>query len=507
MGRSPEQLLPLASSEYPLWSAAALFALGFTALVVFGVLLAEAPGRIETPLAILLPIGVVAILNAGIVLVERYVNKRARLRWQRRAFALGLVEYRERVAKADVDALRDLPLFRFGEPWAEKGCCLASGVLEGRSVSVLHYHHAASYPSRQGALAFCCTALTVAFFPDVDLPDFHLTTHPCTWDSLRPGWPRLLGVGRVIRVVNGYSAEPILIRGEDEAAVAGLFSQERIAQLGELAGWTIECRAGRLLVYRHKEVMDAEALPAFVHRALDLVAVLTSGTAEPLLKAAAWTPVSAIQPDRQGRSITALLDADHLRAYPDTVAISLKHPTVVEEPTVLKRPNATTLKGAGLTLLGPQLKVGDKAPDFTCATGLKDTLTLAQTPAKARLFSVVPSLDTPVCSMQTKKFNEKLASLKDKAACYTISLDLPFAQGRFCGAEGITNMQTLSDTHNHSFGQAYGVLIEGLAVPLLSRAIFVVDGAGTIRHVEYVPEIATEPNYDAALAALQAVAR
>jgi len=108
---------------------------------------------------------------------------------------------------------------------------------------------------------------------------------------------------------------------------------------------------------------------------------------------------------------------------------------------VQKRPNAVTLKGTGFTLIGPQLKPGDKAPDFTCATGLKDTLGLAQTPAKARLFSVVPSLDTPVCSIQTKKFNEQLAGLKDKATCYTVSLDLPFAQGRFCGAEGITNMQ------------------------------------------------------------------
>jgi thiol peroxidase len=168
-----------------------------------------------------------------------------------------------------------------------------------------------------------------------------------------------------------------------------------------------------------------------------------------------------------------------------------------------KRPNAVTLKGAGLTLLGPQLKAGDKAPDFTCATGLKDTLSLAQTQGKARLFSVVPSLDTPVCSTQTKKFNEKLAGLKDKAECYTVSMDLPFAQGRFCGAEGITNIKTMSDAHDRSFGAAYGVLIDGLAVPLLSRAIFVVDGGGTIRHAEYVPEIASEPNYDAALKALE----
>jgi thiol peroxidase len=171
-----------------------------------------------------------------------------------------------------------------------------------------------------------------------------------------------------------------------------------------------------------------------------------------------------------------------------------------------KRANATTLKGSGLTLVGPALKPGDKAPDFTCATGMKETVSLAQTGGKARLFSVVPSLDTGVCSTQTKKFNERLAALKDKAACYTVSLDLPFAQGRFCSAEGIANMKTMSDTHDQSFGKNYGVLVEGLAMPILCRAVFVVDAGGTIRHAEYVPEIVSEPNYDAALAALQAVA-
>jgi thiol peroxidase len=169
-----------------------------------------------------------------------------------------------------------------------------------------------------------------------------------------------------------------------------------------------------------------------------------------------------------------------------------------------KRPNATTLKGTGLTLIGPALKAGDRAPDFTCAAGMMDKLTLSATPAKPRLFSVVPSLDTPVCSMQTKKFNESLAALGDKVACYTVSMDLPFAQSRFCGAEGIKNMKTISDTHDHSFGKNYGVLIEGVAMPLLSRAVFVVDSKGVITHAEYVGEIVAEPNYDAALAALKA---
>src|SRR6266480_4438333 len=167
-----------------------------------------------------------------------------------------------------------------------------------------------------------------------------------------------------------------------------------------------------------------------------------------------------------------------------------------------KRANAVTFKGNPLTLVGPQLKVGDKAPDFACATTSLEVLNLAKTPAKTRLFSVVPSLDTPVCSEQTKKFEQGVAALKDKIASYTISLDTPFAQKRFCSAENISNMQTLSDSHNHSFGQNYGVLIEGLPMPLLSRSIFVVDKDGKITYAEYVPEVTTHPNYDKATAAL-----
>lgn len=170
-----------------------------------------------------------------------------------------------------------------------------------------------------------------------------------------------------------------------------------------------------------------------------------------------------------------------------------------------KRANAVTFKGTPLTLVGPQLKVGDQAPDYTCLAVL-DKVTLAQTPAKPRLFSVVPSLDTPVCNQQTKKFEEALGALKDKVACYTVSLDLPFAQKRFCGAENINNMQTLSDVHNQSFGQNYGVLIEGLPLALLARAVFVVDAAGKIAYAEYVGEVANHPDYDKAIAALKALA-
>jgi thiol peroxidase len=168
-----------------------------------------------------------------------------------------------------------------------------------------------------------------------------------------------------------------------------------------------------------------------------------------------------------------------------------------------KRPNAVTFKNNPITLVGPLLKPGDKAPDFTCLNGL-DPVKLAQTPAKPRLFSVVPSLDTGVCDLQTRKFDEAVGSLGDHVATYTISLDLPFAQKRYCGAADIKNLTVLSDVHNHSFGQNYGVLIEGLPLPLLTRSIFVLDSKGTLTYVGYVPEVTTPPNYEAALAALQA---
>ena len=171
-----------------------------------------------------------------------------------------------------------------------------------------------------------------------------------------------------------------------------------------------------------------------------------------------------------------------------------------------KREKAITFKGNPVTLLGPQLKPGDKAPDFRCLTSALASVGIADTPGKPRLFSVVPSLDTPVCSQQTKKFEESLAGMKDKIATYTISLDLPFAQKRFCTAEACANMQTLSDVHNHSFGEAYGVLIEGLPLPLLARAVFVVDKAGTIKYVEYVNEVTSHPDYEKAVGALKALA-
>ena len=165
-----------------------------------------------------------------------------------------------------------------------------------------------------------------------------------------------------------------------------------------------------------------------------------------------------------------------------------------------------TFKGNPVKLVGPDLKVGDSAPDFACVGAGLEVVTLAKTPAKARLFSVVPSLDTGVCQMQTKKFNEQVNELGDKVACYTVSLDMPFAQKRFCDAEGITHLANLSDMHNGSFGKNYGVLVEGLPIPLLTRAIFIVDAGGKITYVEIVPEIASHPDYEKTIAALKTAA-
>lgn len=171
-----------------------------------------------------------------------------------------------------------------------------------------------------------------------------------------------------------------------------------------------------------------------------------------------------------------------------------------------KRPNAVTFRDKSFTVVGPQLKPGDQAPNFTCVTNALELCDLSKTPKKTRLFSVVPSLDTPVCGAQTKKFEEALAGLRDQVACYTVSLDMPFAQKRFCTAEHVANMQTLSDTHDHSFGQNWGVLIEGLPMPLLQRAVFIVDKNNKIRYAEYVGAVPSHPNYDSALAAVRAAA-
>jgi thiol peroxidase len=171
----------------------------------------------------------------------------------------------------------------------------------------------------------------------------------------------------------------------------------------------------------------------------------------------------------------------------------------------MARSGAVTFKGNPMTLAGEELKVGQQAPDFTLhyfEGGLK-TIKLADLKGKPSFISVVPSLDTPVCQMQTKKFNEQLSSMGDRINALTVSLDLPFAMNRFCGAESIKNIKVASDYQDRNFGKSYGMLIEELK--LLARGVIVLDASGKVVYAETVKEVATEPNYDAALTALKSI--
>jgi len=165
------------------------------------------------------------------------------------------------------------------------------------------------------------------------------------------------------------------------------------------------------------------------------------------------------------------------------------------------RKGAVTLKGGPVDLAGPQLKAGDAAPDFTLqGQDLKD-VTLASSAGKTRIVTAIPSLDTPVCHKETKLFNDKVKGLPN-VQVLVVSMDLPFGQKRWCGAEGVENVTTLSAHRCTKFGEDYGVLIKGGALDrCLARAIFVVGPDNKLKHVEYVSEIANEPNYDAALTA------
>ncbi|MDR3719344.1 MAG: thiol peroxidase [Bryobacteraceae bacterium] len=160
-------------------------------------------------------------------------------------------------------------------------------------------------------------------------------------------------------------------------------------------------------------------------------------------------------------------------------------------------PRQITFKGGPLELTGPELKVGEKAPDFVAVDKTLQEVTLAKTGAGVRVFSVVPSLDTPVCDMQTKRFNDAAAKMPN-VSFYNISMDLPFAQNRWCTNFGVDNVKMLSDHKYASFGEHFGTLIKDWRVE--SRAIFVVDANDVLQYVEYVPEVAEHPHYDAVIA-------
>jgi thioredoxin-dependent peroxiredoxin len=167
-----------------------------------------------------------------------------------------------------------------------------------------------------------------------------------------------------------------------------------------------------------------------------------------------------------------------------------------------------TFKGTPVALAGSEIKPNQQAPDFSVVDTALQPVRLSAARGKVVILSAVPSLDTPVCDTETRRFNEEATKLGADVEVWTISMDLPFAQKRWCGAAGITRVKTLSDFRDKNFGQAYGTLIkDGPLAGLEARAVFVVGKDGQVSHVEYVKEVTTEPNYEAALSAAKAAAR
>ena len=168
---------------------------------------------------------------------------------------------------------------------------------------------------------------------------------------------------------------------------------------------------------------------------------------------------------------------------------------------------SVTLRGNPVTLGGTEVKPGQPAPDFTATGNDLAPVNLKSAGGKVVILSAVPSLDTPVCDTETRRFNQEAAGLGPNVEVWTISMDLPFAQKRWCGAAGVTAVKTLSDFRERSFAPAYGVLVkDGPLAGLTARAVFVVGKDGAVKHAEYVKDITQEPNYDAALAAARQAA-
>lgn len=172
-----------------------------------------------------------------------------------------------------------------------------------------------------------------------------------------------------------------------------------------------------------------------------------------------------------------------------------------KEEKMEEKSGIITFMGNPLTLLGPELKIADKAPDFRVVDTELKPVTLADFKGKIKLISAVPSLDTPVCDTETRRFNMEAANLPANVVTLTISMDLPFAQKRWCGAAGIDKIMTLSDYQERSFAGGYGILIKELK--LLARCIFVVDAGDTVRYIQLVKEVTREPDYAAVLAAVR----
>lgn len=168
-----------------------------------------------------------------------------------------------------------------------------------------------------------------------------------------------------------------------------------------------------------------------------------------------------------------------------------------------ERSGLITFKGNPLTLVGSDVKVGDRAPEFTATGNDMSPVGLSSFRGKTVIISAVPSLDTPVCDVETRRFNEEAGKLGADIVVLTISMDLPFAQARWCAAHGITHVKTVSDYRDAAFGTAYGVLIKELK--LLARCVFIVDSDGIVRYIQLVKEVATEPDYEDVLKAMKSL--
>jgi thiol peroxidase len=169
-----------------------------------------------------------------------------------------------------------------------------------------------------------------------------------------------------------------------------------------------------------------------------------------------------------------------------------------------ERKGAITMRGNPMTLVGPEIKVGQQAPQFTAVGKGMAAVTLDQFKGKVKIIAAVPSVDTPVCDAELRRFNEEASKLPGDVQILTVSMDLPFAQARWCGAASVDKVTTLSDWRGAEFGQKYGALIKELH--LLARAIFVLDRDDKVAHVEYVKEVANPPDFDAALGAARKAA-
>ena len=171
----------------------------------------------------------------------------------------------------------------------------------------------------------------------------------------------------------------------------------------------------------------------------------------------------------------------------------------------IERKNAVTFNGNPKTVIGAKLNVGDKAPDFKLLANDLSEVTLSDSSGKVRLISVITSLDTGICDAETRRFNEEASNFGDDVVILTVSVDLPFAQARWCGAAGIDRVQTLSDHRDMNFGDAYGTHVKELRLEM--RSIFIVDKDNTVQYVQYLTENAAHPDYDEALAALKEITK